>query len=182
MYVCKIFLGVVLLCMNVGGLAQFILPMAGAAIIALQIFKLRGKDSFFPAGLILTMLTAACSGAGAILSMMPAYGQSMDSMMFCGRMLLSCLVFLSLFIGCRAYTGEKFYSFTLLCAMHLGAAAVVFLDPVFHFGYDVFTKGMAGMVYMFILMYVYIDMQQLELEPEPEESVPEIRPVLAQES
>lgn len=177
MYVCKIFIGVVLLCMNVGGLAQFILPMAGAAIIAVQIIRLRRSDSFFPAGLILTVLAATCSGAGAILYVLPAYGQSMDSLMFCGRVLLSCLVFLSLFIGCRAYTGAKFYSFILLCAMHLGAAAVVILDPFFHFGYDIFTKGMAGMVYMFILMYVYVDMQHLELE----ERAPEIRPVLAEE-
>lgn len=166
----KIFIGVVLLCMNIGGIAQFILPLIGAVIIAVQIAKLKKSFSHFPAGLILTGLTAICSGAGAILYVMPAYGQIMDGPMFCGRILLTCLVFLSLFIGCRAYTGEKLYSFLLLCAMHLGVAAVAFLDPMLHFGYDLFTKGMAGMVYMFILMYVYVDMQNLDLDQDTSKS------------
>lgn len=163
MYVLKVFVGVVLLCMNIGGLAQFILPLIGAVIIAVQIIKLRNSECCFPAGLILTVLTAICSGAGAILYLMPAYGESMNSLMFFGRILLSCLVFLSLFIGCRAYAGGKFYSFLMLCTMHLGVAAAAFLNPLLHLGYDLFTKGMAGMVYMFILMYVYVDMQYLEL-------------------
>lgn len=178
MYVLKLFVGVVLLCMNIGGLAQFILPLIGAAIIAVQIAKLRNNECLFPAGLILTVLTAVCSGAGAILYLMPAYGEAMDSLMFYGRIFLTCLVFLSLFIGCRAYTGQKFHSFILLSLMHLGVAAVTILNPIFHFGYDTFTKGMAGMVYMFILMYVFVDMQELDLD----ESESVSRPALAKES
>lgn len=179
MYVLKVFVGVVLLCMNIGGLAQFILPLMGAVIISVQIVKLRGSDCCFPAGLILTALTAACSGAGAILYFIPAYGGAMDSLMFFGRILLTCLVFLSLFIGCRACTGEKFYSFSLLCIMHLGVAAVAFLNPILHFNYDLFTKGMAGMVYMFILMYVYVDMQNLIIDEREAEIG---QPLLAEES
>lgn len=178
MYVLKVFVGVVLLCMNVGGLAQFILPLIGAVIIAVQISKLKSSECCFPAGLILTALTAVCSGAGAILYLMPAYGESMNSLMFYGRILLTCLVFLSLFIGCRAYTGQKFHSFAFLCTMHLGVAAVAFLNPMFHFGYDLFTKGMAGMVYMFILLYVYVDMQ--DLDPDEIETISQ--PALAKES
>ena len=163
----KIFVGIVLLCFSFGEYVQFLAPFAGAVIIAYELIQMRKIDDSFNTVIVSAVVFATYQLISAILYMLPIYETgNFSSYLYTGKVLLGVFLLLTLYAAFKRGYGRRAFGIFGLIAMNIGTAAVVLLAPVFHFGYDEITVGMAALVYAFILGYVGSDMRLMYLSEE----------------
>lgn len=163
----KIFVGIVLLCFSFGEYTQFLAPFAGAVIIAYELIQMKRLDDSFNTVIVSAVVFAVYQVISAILYMLPIYETgNFGSYLYVGKVLLGVLLLLTLYAAFKRGYGRRVFGIFGLIAMNVGTAAVVLLAPVFHFGYDEITIGMAALVYAFIIGYVGSDMRMMYLSEE----------------
>ena len=160
----KIFAGIILLCFSFGGYLQFLVPFIGAVVIAYELNQMRRLDSSFNAAIAMAAAAAAYEMVSTVLSLLPIYKTgNFSSYLFTGKIILSSLLLLTLYIAFKKAFGRRVFGIFGLIAMNVGSAAVVLLTPVLNLGYDVITKAMAVLVYAFVLGYIGSDMRMIYL-------------------
>ena len=154
----KIFVGIVLLCFSFGDYLQFLVPLAGAVVIARQLIQMRRLDDSFNTAIVGAVVFAAYEVISMVLYLLPIYETgNFSSYLYTGKIIISSLLLLALYVAFhRGYSRKVF-------GMNVGTAAVVLVTPVFNLGYDEITKAMAVLVYAFIFGYIGSDMRMMHL-------------------
>lgn len=160
----KIFVGIVLLCFSFGDYLQFLVPLAGAVVIARQLIQMRRLDDSFNTAIVGAVVFAAYEVISMVLYLLPIYETgNFSSYLYTGKIIISSLLLLALYVAFhRGYSRKVFGIFGIIC-MNVGTAAVVLVTPVFNMGYDEITKAMAVLVYAFIFGYIGSDMRMMHL-------------------